>query len=64
MTVSQLDSKSTRPTGILIPRPRTTIYTVMLGIALVAIALACLLLFVELTRYDYFWHLPWKARVS
>jgi hypothetical protein len=62
--VSRLDSKSTRPAGILIRRPRTTIYTVLLGIALAAIVIACLLLFIELNRYDYFWHLPWKARVS
>ena len=62
--MSRLDSKSIRPTGILIRRPKTTIYTVLLGIALAAIVIACLLLFVELNRYDYFWRLPWKTRVS
>ena len=61
--MSQLDSKSTRPAGILIRRPKTTVYTVLMGVALAAITIACLLLILELNRYDYVWHLPWKAHL-
>ena len=37
--------------GVVVQRPKSDVYTVMLGIALTAIAIACLLLFLELRRY-------------
>ena len=61
--MSQLDSRSTRPAGILIRRPKTTVYTVLIGVALAAIIIACLLLILELNRYDYVWRLPWKVHL-
>jgi hypothetical protein len=59
--VSQLDSKSTKPTGItssgiLVSKPRTTVYTALLGVALAAISIGCLLLFAELWRYGFALH--------
>ena len=58
--MSQPDSKSTRPAGILIRKPSTSIYTVLLGIALASIMLGCLLLLLELHRYDWLWSRPWR----
>jgi hypothetical protein len=63
VTVSQLDSKSTRPAGILIRKPKSNAYTGLLGIAVVAMAIACLLLYLEMTRYGgiaWFIKAAWK----
>ena len=60
--MSQPDSKSTRPAGILVRRPSTSIYTVMLGITLAALMLGALFLFLELLQYDWFWARPWSQR--
>lgn len=38
--------------GVVVQRPKSDIYTVLLGIALTAILIACLLLFLELRRYN------------
>jgi len=57
--VSQPDSKSTRPTGVLVRKPKTTVYTALLGVAAAALAIGCLLLLLEITRYDYIWNFPW-----
>jgi hypothetical protein len=64
--VSRLDSKSIRPTGILIRRPKTTVYTVLLGMAAAAIAIGCLLLYLEMAQYGgMFWFLKaaWKPSI-
>ena len=42
------DSSSDRPRGVLVRRPQTTIYTVLLLIALLALAFSCLLMVLEL----------------
>jgi len=58
--VSLPDSNSTeKPAGILVPKPRASIYTVLLGISLAAIMLGCLFLALEITEYDYLWSRPW-----
>jgi hypothetical protein len=46
---------------VLVRRPRTTIYTVLLGIAVAALAIGCLLLMLSLWRYGAPWTLPWNV---
>ena len=46
------DLSSDRPRGVLVHRPRMSIYNVLLLVALLAIAFSCLLLALELFRYD------------
>jgi hypothetical protein len=60
--VSQPDSESTRPSGILVHRPTTTIYTSLLGVAVAALALGALFLFLELLSYDWIWNSPWSQK--
>jgi hypothetical protein len=60
--VSQPDSKSTRPAGILVRKPTTSIYTALLGIAVVALALGSLFLLMEIQTYDWLWTVPWQQR--
>ena len=58
--MSQPDSKSTRPAGILIRKPRSTIYTVLLGVAVAALMLGSLFLLLEIHEYDWLWNIPWQ----
>ena len=37
--------------GILVPKPKTSIYTVLLIISLVALLIACLFLWLEISEY-------------
>jgi len=60
--VSQPDSKSTRPAGILVRKPTSTVYTALLGVALLALMFGSFLLFLELLQYDWFWARPWSQR--
>jgi hypothetical protein len=67
--VSPLDSKSTdlgeaqpAPAGVLVRKPRTSVYTVMLGLALGAIMLGCLFLAMEIMEYGSLLSRPWVAR--
>ena len=55
------DSSSDRPQGVLVRRPKTSIYTVLLLIALVAILFCCLLLVIEMARYGFDWNPQAKA---
>ena len=53
--MSQLDSNLAdpeAPRGVLVRKPRTNIYTVMLIIAFVAMCLACLFLYLEKLEYS------------
>lgn len=50
--MSQPDSTENRP-GIYVPKPKPDIYTVLLGIALFAVLVACILLFLEWRSYGY-----------
>lgn len=54
------ESKSTKPVGVLVRKPKATIYVSLLGVAVVALLVACLLLVLELHQYDYIWNFPWN----
>jgi hypothetical protein len=56
--VSLPDSSSERPQGVLVRRPRTSIYTVLLMISLVALMFGCLLLVIEMAQYGFQWKPP------
>jgi hypothetical protein len=61
--VSQPDSSlASAPRGVLVQRPRATIYTVLLAIALVAILLGCLFLWMEINAFGGFGAI--KGRVA
>jgi hypothetical protein len=51
--VSLPESGSDEPRGVLVRRPKTTIYTVLLLLALVAILIACLIMVVEWAAYGF-----------
>jgi hypothetical protein len=46
----------------LVRRPKQSIYTVLLFIALLAIAFGCLLMVIELARYGFQWNPPANLR--
>ena len=53
--MSQLDSSSAdlgAPQGVLVKKPKTNIYTVMLILAFVAMCFACLFLYLEQAKYN------------
>jgi hypothetical protein len=45
---------------VLVRKPRASTYTLILGIAVAALAIACLALFLETWRYGPIWTLPWN----
>ena len=58
--MSQPESRSTKPVGVLVRKPKATAYVALLGISVVALAIGCLLLLLELHQYDYIWNYPWN----
>ena len=58
--MSRLDLPSNRPRGVLVRRPRASIYTVLLGVAVAALAIGCLALLLENWQYGAIWTLPWN----
>jgi len=60
--VSPLNSTSAEPAGILVRKPKTSLFTVLLGIAALAIAIGCLFLILEISQYGALWSSPWNAR--
>ncbi len=50
------------PRGVLVPKPRTTIYTVLLGIAVLALAIGCGVLALEMLQYGFAWNPPANLR--
>jgi hypothetical protein len=62
--VSIPESGSDRPRGVLVRRPKATIYTVLLGVALAAITFGCLLLLLEIWDYGPPWSRPWNVPVN
>jgi hypothetical protein len=48
--VSPLDS--TNPQGVVVAKPRSDVYTTMLFLALIAILVACLCLYLEMRAYN------------
>jgi hypothetical protein len=55
---------SDEPRGVLVRRPRTTIYTALLGISAAALAIGCLILLLEIWQYGPPWSAPWKIPVN
>lgn len=55
-------SSSERPQGVLVRRPKTSIYTVLLLVALVAILFSCLLMAIEMAQYGFQWKPPANLR--
>ena len=55
------DSASNRPRGVLVRKPKTSIYTVLLGVTIGALAIGCLALALEIMRYGWLldaWKIP------
>jgi hypothetical protein len=51
--VSLPDSPSDRPRGVLVRQPRTSIYTMLLLVALLALVVGCLIMVLELSQYQF-----------
>ena len=47
------DVPAEQPRGILVHKPKSTIYTALLGIAVGALTIGCLLLALEIMRYGW-----------
>jgi hypothetical protein len=58
------EPSSDEPRGVLVRRPRTTIYTAMLGVAAAALAIGCLMLLLEIWQYGAPWTFPWRIPVN
>ncbi len=52
------------PRGVLVRRPKTSIYSVMLGIAAGALTLGCLMLILEIWTYGAPWTFPWNIPIN
>ncbi len=60
--MSQPDLSSANPPGVLRSKPKTSIYTMLLLLALLALLLGCLFLFLEINQYGGFGNV--KGKVS
>ena len=60
--MSQPDLSSANPPGVLAPKPKTSIYSMLLLVSLLAILLGCLFLFLEIQKYGGFGQV--KGKVS
>lgn len=56
------DSRSTEPAGVLVRKPKSNVYTALLGIALGALMFGSLFLVLEITEYGSFFSWPWVVR--
>ncbi len=56
------ESNSDRPRGVLVRRPTTTIYTVLLFIALMALVISCAIMAWEMLQYDLQYKPPANLR--
>jgi hypothetical protein len=52
------------PRGVLVRRPKTSVYTVILGITAGALAVGCLVLVLELWTYGPPWTFPWNIPIN
>jgi hypothetical protein len=62
--VSQPESNSDRPRGVLVRHPTTTVYTVILGLSAAALAVGCLIMLVEIWQYGSPLTFPWKIPIN
>ena len=49
--MSQPNFESDSPGGVLVPKPKSSVYTVLLILALLALLIACLFLYLEIGEY-------------
>ena len=56
------ESSSEAPRGVLVRRPQTTIYTILLFITLMALVISCLILAWEMLQYDLQYNPPANMR--
>jgi hypothetical protein len=56
--------RSDAPRGVLVRRPKTSIYTVLLGITAGALAIGCLVLVLEIWTYGAPWTFPWNIPIN
>ena len=56
------ESSSEEPRGVLVRRQKTTIYTVLLLIAIVALAISCLVMILEWAQYGFQYKPPANLR--
>lgn len=56
------ESSSDEPRGVLVRRPQTTIYTMLLFISLIALVISCLILAWEMWQYGFQWKPPANLR--
>ena len=52
------------PRGVLVRRPKTSIYSVLLGISAAALAVGCLMLVLEIWTYGAPWTFPWNIPIN
>ncbi len=62
--MSQPDSNLDSPRGVLVPKPKTSIYTIMLIVSLAAITVGCVVLWAGIWDYGPPWSFPWKIPAS
>jgi hypothetical protein len=55
---------SRAPRGVLDRRPKTSIYSVLLGISAGALAIGCLVLVLEIWQYGPPWTFPWNIPIN
>jgi hypothetical protein len=60
--VSLPESSSDRPRGVLVRRPQSTIYTMLLFISLLALVASCLIMAWEMLQYDLQYEPPANMR--
>ena len=56
--------RSDAPRGVLVRRPKTSIYSVLLGITAGALAIGCLVLVLEIWTYGAPWTFPWNIPIN
>ncbi len=62
--MSQPESSSDEPRGVLVRRQKTTIYTVLLIITAAALAVGSLMMILEIWQYGPPWAAPWKVPIN
>jgi len=62
-TINVIDEHAAA-SGVLVRRPKTSIYSVMLGISAGALAIGCLVLVLEIWTYGAPWTFPWNIPIN
>jgi hypothetical protein len=60
--VSRLESSPDRPRGVLVRRPQSTIYTMLLFISLLALVVSCAIMAWEMLQYNLQFEPPANMR--